>query len=1006
MNQSTFLLSQKNNVGNEKDFENKKPKTLGIVSDIYSSYGAPWEVYHKANRTDKDIPISFQNNSYDIAEMPLGGSWEGYSVNSTVFETYDSRNWCNGTFTYGNDDDNSSSIDDDTSFIYNNFQNWTFNKKDIIPGSGPFQFQNNMSGNYFDTSNGDNRDCLELRLDSNRYWSNPRWWNGYNKGDKCWWNTSLVIPRGRLIDSRVEYEINPKHLANFNSWRFQILINNVSIYSIGTYTLKQYGNGTWHTFSIPQEVWQNTTNIFSDLLNNSIVDISLGLEYFAEDASYSEREDTKYEQILIDNIKFIAKTEVKPEQIHLKINQTEVKNVNWAEGYSTINGKWQAEKLTFNYSCEDSWKLSNYEISLKTNINLFSNKSNPKTLYETNYNSVGTFYTVQNNSIVNWECFVYFSVLNGYQETEMKLKFPSDINITWISEPQNPSINKLYLCDNFTPGLLKVPVKNLTLTPNGYWNLKAISPNYCSELAIYKNSSNNNWALNKTFTSGDYINITAKILDSPLILNYKEETKAYLFIWFPNGSFWQDKKLQTNLDAIGNLYFESFQIPSNPPNYEVGQYKIIVTWNNSYSNYGLNETGIIMSSFIVVHQSNLEPDQGKYYIEGSYSVNLINIKVLYFDKQNRKAIEEGIVYTFLGINKRFFSEISPGLYLLELETSSLNAGNNTITIYANSSFYTNNLVNITIKALKQSILSVSANFLSIPIGEILNITATYTDKNSDPIDDALINLIGEGLNVELIQNTYNKIYLISFDTSNLDIGTQLFSIHANKTDYDSKISSIKVDIRRIETKLETEKDNSIIKIKPGEDAILRIVFKNLDFGESIKAAKLSYLWDLDENPKDLKETEKNGVYEAVIENVPEGSYTVTIKAYKSDDFEYSTIEITLIVGYTDEEIRLIQISAILTIFTAIFLTGYVLTYQKYLKYPKIVRKIKKFKKRITKPKKLAKLQIATREDSFKNLFDQELGYLSRSVKKGSPNFEKKSDKFKESKDQNKGGIAR
>ena len=45
-------------------------------------------------------------------------------------------------------------------------------------------------------------------------------------------------------------------------------------------------------------------------------------------------------------------------------------------------------------------------------------------------------------------------------------------------------------------------------------------------------------------------------------------------------------------DSNGLIDFNYFQIPGSPPNYEAGEYAVIVTWNNSFSNFKLNETGI------------------------------------------------------------------------------------------------------------------------------------------------------------------------------------------------------------------------------------------------------------------------------------------------------------------------------------------------------------------------------------------------------------------------------
>jgi len=123
--------------------------------------------------------------------------------------------------------------------------------------------------------------------------------------------------------------------------------------------------------------------------------------------------------------------------------------------------------------------LGGYTINLETDLNLFARKDIPETNYETNAGSIGTSFSVVNDSVVNWELYTYFSVPTGYEENEMKLVFPLDVNITWVSEPQDPSTNRLAECDNSTQGVLIIPVNTISSTPDGFWKFEAISPNYC-----------------------------------------------------------------------------------------------------------------------------------------------------------------------------------------------------------------------------------------------------------------------------------------------------------------------------------------------------------------------------------------------------------------------------------------------------------------------------------------------------------------------------------------------
>ncbi|KKL97394.1 hypothetical protein LCGC14_1834930, partial [marine sediment metagenome] len=522
----------------ERDFPYSNLKNQALSSDnIYDGVGAPWNVTHYANRTDYNLPVSFSNGSYDMAEIPLGIDWTGYKLNASIKDLYDTRNWNNGTFDFGADDGTYGAGENDTSDILNNYQNWTFYDDDV--GS----YTNSMSGNYMDSSSAAGRESLELRMDGEYVFVSSQWWYGYNEGDKSWWNSSFNIPRGTVIDSELKFDINPNNLANFNSWDFSISLNNQQIYSTGTYSLQKLGEGNWHQFTIPQSVWTNQSNIFTSPIDGTKIPIEFAIEYVADTARYGTGfYHISYQQIFIDNVELRVKAEAKPSQIQLKLNDTSVNDVDWGRGTVEIQGNWQSSKVSANFSSDDSWDLGDFDIELETNLNLYALKNTPETSYETNPLSEGAKFTVQNNSLVSWESYAYFSVPTGYEENNMTLKFPTDVNITWVSEPQQPGINRLSLCDNSTAGLLLIPVNSISTTPDGFWKFEAKAPNYFETLQIFRNTTStptgNDWVQKTEFLSGDYINITAKITNSPLISGYIQQTSAQLHIRFPNGTIW------------------------------------------------------------------------------------------------------------------------------------------------------------------------------------------------------------------------------------------------------------------------------------------------------------------------------------------------------------------------------------------------------------------------------------------------------------------------------------
>ncbi|MFW9784638.1 MAG: hypothetical protein ACFFFB_20320, partial [Candidatus Heimdallarchaeota archaeon] len=771
-----------------------KAQTLSS-SNLFSGIGASWNVTHYANRTDTNLPVHFTNGLSDTAEIPLGINWIGYKLDTTVNNLYDTRNWNNGTFDFGSM--NTYNVDDnDSSYILNKFQNWTFYDDDNL-----VSYTNDMSGNYLDSTYAaaDGHDCLELRMDG----EDIPGWRGYSEGDKCWWSSSISIPRGIVRDSELRFEINPNNLANFNSWDFSVSLNSQQIYSSGTYSLQKLGEGNWHSFNIPQEVWTNQTNIFSSPVNNSVISIEIALEYVADTAQYSSGfYHIAYQQIFVDNVELWVEAESKPSQIQLKLNNTSVNDVDWGKGSLELDGNWQGSEVLANFTCDDIWILSSYTIDLDVDLNLFALKNTPETSYEANFVSSGTIFTVQNNSLANWESYAYFAVPTGYQETSMRLEFPTDIDIKWVSEPQLPNVNRLDQCDNSTLGLLIIPVNTISTTPDGFWKFEAQSPNYCEELDIYRNSTSiptgKDWIQETQFLSGDYINITAKITNSPLISSYIQQTEAKLQIRFPNGTIWDALTQFKSPDSNGIVHFDYFQIPSAPPNYKAGDYEAIITWNNSYSSFGLNETGIIYKKFTVIHESSLEPDQGIYFIENVIDDRVINIKVSFEDKIDSTAIQNAIVYTTYSGPIQYFSEISPGFYLFEFNATEAEPGNNTLPVYANATFYINAVINITVDVVKETILTVDNDFFTVSWSQNFTVNFNYTEK-ADPqvgINTSTIS-IGWSGDFYLQQSSPGQYHLTCNTSAYSALTLQSFIITINAYKYLAQSILIRVQINEL-----------------------------------------------------------------------------------------------------------------------------------------------------------------------------------------------------------------
>ena len=861
---STFTQSKitSTNINDHNIYEKLTDLESNDISldNINSGLGTPWNITHWANRTDYNLQANFGNNSFDQVDMPLDNDWVGTNLESSIYNLYDSRNWNNGSYHFG-DNNTYATGANDSLFIANSYQNWTFQVNDALDDI------NVMSGNYLDTNavtpvDTQNHDALELRMDG--FWHTGTGGDRYryDTGDKCSWESTIYIPRGTVIDSWIEFQINPIHIISFNSWEFRVYLNGIQVFSEGLFTLKQRGQNAWHSFSIPQGLWINTSDVYqTTYINDTTINIEVALEYTATGASYGfeDGENIDYQQLLVDNVELITKAEALPSDLQLKINNTNVGDIGWGRGQADLNGNWQNinGKIFTNFSSNDIGDFGAFSIDLQTDLNLFARKDTPESNFETSEASLGTSFSVSNDSMVDWLCYGRVKVPTGYEETELKITFPNDITITSVFDPQNPSINVLSQCDNSSQGILTIPVKPISATPDGFWKFQGVSPNYCEDVII-QNNATGMWLQSNSFLSGSYINISAKISNSPVISSYIQNTKAVLQMRFPNGSLWSDKSQIASVNTNGDVIFNPFQIRYNPPNYEVGEYQAIVTWNNSYSIYGFNETGIIYKTFNVVHESMLIPDD--HFYEDIIENSSFNLKVSFTDYVTNNPIQSAVVYAFNYSHptiKQYFSEISPGYYFLEFNVGGGNLGNNSLLIYANSSNYVNKLVNITVKVIRETETAVDNDFINdIPFEQNFTVQFNYTERIS-----------GLGVNAELLSTDWLGTYHfseISQGMYNLNCSTvgfiagQLYTLnlYMNSYEYEEKSITIKVFITELKSTLKLLVNNTpvlandIYTVDVRESLNVTVFFNDINLnplsGATINVTGESFTYLLDE----------------------------------------------------------------------------------------------------------------------------------------------------------------
>jgi hypothetical protein len=371
----------------------------------------------------------------------------------------------------------------------------------------------------------------------------------------------------------------------------------------------------------------------------------------------------------------------------------------------------------------------------------------------------------------------------------------------------------------------------------------------------------------------------------------------------------------------------------------------------------------------------------------AYWGETINIDISYQDVILGTFIKNSNVQiTGSGISE-FFNE-EHDIYTISLYTSSLEIGFNYFTVSISKNNYQTITLAFSLEILeRESELQIFLNgvnktsdkFIELPINSNLNITVIYQDsKNFHPISNASLELVGEGFSRNFTHSKEFVQYSILINTKNLDIGIRFLTISAQRQNFQSTTASLRIDVKRISTQIFLSNYNeSTIESQPGENVILKVELRDLDFNKTIQNATVRYTWELGQG--ELTDVDNDGIYTATLNNVPEGTYILTVSVYAGDDYDFERYRININVIRPPTETFLYQVLTIVGIASAIGIGGYLVAYQRVLKYPQPVRKIHKYRNKLTKAKSPG-VSIRSRDEILKELYKDELEPLEQEMK--------------------------
>ncbi len=374
--------------------------------------------------------------------------------------------------------------------------------------------------------------------------------------------------------------------------------------------------------------------------------------------------------------------------------------------------------------------------------------------------------------------------------------------------------------------------------------------------------------------------------------------------------------------------------------------------------------------------------------------DMINVTVFYKDNNTKAYLPNA---TIILVGRGTFNETG-NQYNFTINAQDLDQGISVLKIFAQLMNYQTQSIQFFVEVVERSTeLDLFLNsedktldpVYSLTKGQDLNLTIKYTDNQTGQhINTGNVQLIGEGLLLNLTRDDILGQYYTILDTTTLGIGVKLFSIVAQATNYQIKTVDPRITINRIRATINTESGISQITVDVGEDVLLQLVLNDTIFGGTITNATVTYRWAYGQG--ELVDPDDDSIYEATLLNVQSGVYDITIAAFAGDDYNFESFEITLIVSQPTTQPRadlgwlvFVLIGAILGLVT-IFIF-----YQTYFKYPPLVRKMRKIKKRIKKGRKTKPIMVSKREEISNKNFENQKKILESAIVRLQP------DKFKE-----------
>jgi len=703
-------------------------------------------------------------------------------------------------------------------------------------------------------------ETFDIEIDSS-HWSNytdrpenvtfGRYNNPEGENDSIYIKFEDAETNWNYIDSHINYTINiPRVHAPFYYWdiNFKYWANTTDeIWLTGTGGAKVYfmlyvDDVLEYSYTIkPDDLGNNTLQSdFIPLFTAEQYGITLPGTIsllFGVNWGNSGIDPSGFFQLFYDNITLTLSTLPKPSDINLNITditnsfkETKVNDVSEGNGIVTLQGTWEGgvdgKTHLFGFKSNSSGTIN---IDTALYVNATSSKNT-----QTQLEFTGTEFQVENDSITTWTTYFPVSIPGTYGTNYyFNISKPTNWNITQVINPYFKNVVNDTIGAGFGNSTLTVP-NNIII--NGLWKIVAESPNYFEEGKIFR-KLNSIWQENASFHISDTLKINGTIKTS--LIDHPEETNITLKVYYPNETLWyQEVDVQVNSDGT----YEFSDILVNGNSAVSGEYSAQIIWHDRNEN--MTQVGFSRLKFEVIHRTSLTAVNDYFEL---YAGDPLLLKVNFTDLD----FNEPIPFMYICYNSTYWASGTTtyqgqGIYLVDLDTSSLDLGNYYFSFNATNEYYDNvyekDLIHLQIIAqplkleVPHEILTATANsYFTCQI----NVTGGITGVLIWPA-----NISTDWINPYVITPHDNGTFTLNLSTYNLpnqgisEIYTILIS--ASKTFYGATSHTMTLTINPIQTTINV--DSSLINTPINEIIEVDCSFNEEGSGALINGATCSVTW--------------------------------------------------------------------------------------------------------------------------------------------------------------------